>query len=58
MTEAVTAVGTSVRVFVPFGQARWRESAGKGKKRARAATAKPEARLWSVTVSIPISLIP
>jgi hypothetical protein len=42
MTEAVTVGGTSVLVFVPFGEARWRESAGKSKKRARAATAHRE----------------
>jgi hypothetical protein len=42
MTEAVTAFGTSVLAFVRFGQARWRESVGKGKKRARAATAHRE----------------
>jgi hypothetical protein len=35
MTAAVTAFGTSVLAFVRFGQARWRESMGKDKKRAR-----------------------
>jgi hypothetical protein len=35
MTEAVTAFGTSVLALVRFGQARWRESVGKDKKRAR-----------------------
>jgi hypothetical protein len=40
MTEAVTALGTSVLAFVRFGTARWRESVGKGKKLARTATAR------------------
>ena len=34
MTESLTAFGSSVLAFVWFGQARWRESVGKGKKRA------------------------
>jgi hypothetical protein len=42
MTEALPAFSTSVLAFVRFGQARWRESVGKGKKHARAATAHRE----------------
>jgi hypothetical protein len=42
MTEALTTFGTSVLAFVWFGQARYRESMGRGKKRERTATAHRE----------------